>query len=212
MDTKELNNEQISAFVDGELSDAQADAMLAQLRTPAGMAAWDAYHLIGDVARSDEMAVPISGDFLSKFSARLEAEPTVIAPAPVTRPADDSRAAEVQRKVANGTWARRFALPALMLSVMAAIAFTMQPQAPAVVASAAPPNPASPANAAGANAVADAKQGQGAASAPTTLARDGDVVRDTRIDQFLGAHQRFSSQQSTEQFGRTAAFHNEADK
>lgn len=207
MDTKELNNEQISAFLDGELSDAQADAILAQLRTPAGMAAWDAYHLIGDAARSDETAMPMSDDFMRKFSARLEAEPTVIAPA--VRPADDSRAAEVQRKVANGTWARRFALPALMLSVMAAIAFTMQPQAPAVVASATPSNPATPAPAS-ATAVADAKQGQGAA--PTTLARDGDVVRDTRIDQFLGSHQRFSSQQSTEQFGRTAAFHNEADK
>lgn len=211
MDTKELNNEQISAFLDGELSDAQADAILAQLRTPAGMAAWDAYHLIGDAARSDETAMPMSDDFMRKFSARLEAEPTVIAP--VVRPADDSRAAEVQRKVANGTWARRFALPALMLSVMAAIAFTMQPQAPAVVASATPSNPATPATAAtSATAVAEAKPGLGQGLAPTTLARDGDVVRDTRIDQFLGSHQRFSSQQSTEQFGRTAAFHNEADK
>jgi sigma-E factor negative regulatory protein RseA len=206
MDTKELSKEQISAFADGELSDAQADVVLAALRTEQGLAAWNAYHLIGDAARSDETAVAMSPDFFSKFSARLDAEPTIIAPAEADRQ-QNIRAANVS--VFGKLTARRFALPVLALSLAAAIVFILQPQPATVVASgAAAPGvsvtvpqtaTAAPTDSAGKPAVA-------------TLARESDVVRDPKIDQFLGAHQRFSKQQSTEQFGRSAAFNVETDK
>lgn len=207
MDTKELSKEQISAFADGELSDAQADVVLAALRTEQGLAAWNDYHLIGDAARSDEMAVAMSPDFFSKFSARLDAEPTIIAPAHADRQQD-------KRMGANGSvfsklTARNFALPALALSLLAAIAFIMQPQPVAVVATT---GVATPDIAVTATQAPKTAAGVSDKPAVATLAREGDVVRDPQIDQFLGAHQRFSTQQSTEQFGRSAAFNVEAGK
>src|ERR1700693_4574180 len=135
MNTKELSQEQISAFADGELPGAQADVVLAALRTEQGLAAWNAYHLIGDAVRSDEMAVEMSPEFFSKFSARLDAEPTVIAPVAAPEPADR----QDKRMVANGggvggLTVRRFAIPALALSLAAAIVFILQPHPATVVA------------------------------------------------------------------------------
>ncbi|HEY4071627.1 MAG TPA: sigma-E factor negative regulatory protein [Herbaspirillum sp.] len=216
MDTKELNKEQISAFADGELSDAQADVVLASLRTEQGMAAWNAYHLVGDAARSDEMAVAMSPDFFSKFSARLEAEPTIIAPAQADRQ-------HQARTIAGKSSIRRFAIPALALSLAATIVIILQPQPAAVVATtgtattnvaaATPATPvaqtasSAPAAAATATAAADTS-----APAVATLVRDGEVVRDPKIDKFLGAHEGFTPQQSSEQLSRSAAFNVEADK
>jgi sigma-E factor negative regulatory protein RseA len=215
MNTKELSKEQISAFADGELSGAQADVVLAALRTEQGLAAWSAYHLIGDAVRSDEMAVEMSPEFFSKFSARLDAEPTVIAPVAAPEPADR----QDKRMVANGVGGltvRRFAIPALALSLAAAIVFILQPHPATVVATGvATPNVASttaPAQQA-ATTAAVAPGGPAAGSpAVASLAREGEVVRDPKIDKFLDTHQHYSTQQSTEQYGRSAAFNVEADK
>ena len=217
MNTKELSQEQISAFADGELSGAQADVVLAALRTEQGLAAWNAYHLIGDAVRSDEMAVEMSPEFFSKFSARLDAEPTVIAPVAAPEPADR----QDKRMVANGggvggLTVRRFAIPALALSLAAAIVFILQPHPATVVATGvATPDVASTAAPAqqAATAAAVAPAGPAAGSpAVASLAREGEVVRDPKIDKFLDTHQTYSTQQSTEQYGRSAAFNVEADK
>jgi sigma-E factor negative regulatory protein RseA len=209
MDTKELSKEQISAFADGELSDAQADVVLASLRTEQGLAAWNTYHLIGDAARSDETAVAMSPDFFSKFSARLDAEPTIIAPAHADR--------QQQARATTGKlMMRRFAIPALALSLAAAIVIILQPQPAAVVATgtattgvatAATSTPASTQTASSASAAAGTDT-----PAVATLLHDGEVVRDPKIDKFLGAHEGFTPQQSSEQLSRSAAFNVEADK
>jgi sigma-E factor negative regulatory protein RseA len=214
METKELSKEQISAFADGELSDAQADIVLASLRTEQGMAAWNAYHLIGDAARSDEMAVAMSPDFFSKFSARLDAEPTIIAPAQADRQ-------QQARTIAAKSSIRRFAIPALALSLAAAIVIILQPQPAAVVATSGTPatniaagTPATPVakTASSAPATGTAAVVDSSAPAVATLVRDGEVVRDPKIDKFLGAHEGFTPQQSSEQLSRSAAFNVEADK
>jgi sigma-E factor negative regulatory protein RseA len=215
MNTKELSKEQISAFADGELSGAQADVVLAALRTEQGLAAWNAYHLIGDAVRSDEMAIEMSPEFFSKFSARLDAEPTVIAPVAAPEPADR----QDKRMVANGVGGltvRRLAIPALALSLAAAIVFILQPHPATVVATGgATPDVASTVapgqQAATTAAVAPAAPATGS-PAVASLAREGEVVRDPKIDKFLDTHQHYSTQQSTEQYGRSAAFNVEADK
>jgi sigma-E factor negative regulatory protein RseA len=205
MDTKELSMEQISAFADGELSDAQAEVVLAALRTEQGLAAWNAYHLIGDAARSDETAVAMSPDFFSKFSARLDAEPTVIAPAHADR-AQENRTAQVKTM-------RRFAIPAIALSVAAAIVFMLQPQPAAVVATATPAATGVPSDAAPAVATATVPAAAVSGSpAVATLVQDGEVVRDPKIDKFLGKHEGFTPQQGSEQYSRSAAFKVDADK
>ena len=210
MDTKELSKEQISAFADGELSDAQADVVLASLRTEQGLAAWNAYHLIGDAARSDETAVAMSPDFFSKFSARLDAEPTIIAPAHA------DRQQQVQA-TAGKLMMRRFAIPALALSLAAAIVIILQPQTAAVVASGtAATGVATAATSTPASTPQTASSAPAAAGTDTpavaTLLHDGEVVRDPKIDKFLGAHEGFTPQQSSEQLSRSAAFNVEADK
>jgi sigma-E factor negative regulatory protein RseA len=209
MDTKEMSMEQISAFADGELSEAQTEVVLAALRTEQGLAAWNAYHLVGDAARSDETAVAMSPDFFSKFSARLDAEPTIIAPAHAER-TEDIRTAKHTAKNA----ARRFAIPVLALSLVAAIVIMLQPQPAAVVATATPAPAMSPSDSiAGAPAVATVPAAVvNGSPAVATLVQDGEVVRDPKIDKFLGKHETFTPEQSGEQYSRSAAFKVDADK
>lgn len=68
--------EDLSAWIDGELSDEQARPFLSQLKRDAGLRRdWDYYHLIGDAVRG------IYGPNLcTNICARLNAEPTVLAP------------------------------------------------------------------------------------------------------------------------------------
>src|SRR4051812_23919083 len=81
MNTNNMTQEQISALADGELDDSHVDAALAALRQGPGREAWDAYHQIGDVLRSDDMAVSLSPGFEARMAARLAAEPVILAPA-----------------------------------------------------------------------------------------------------------------------------------
>lgn len=72
-----MNPEQISALMDGELDEARAQALCAQLKSEESCACWATYHLIGDVLRNECM--PQKG-FARRFAERLAAEPTVLAP------------------------------------------------------------------------------------------------------------------------------------
>jgi sigma-E factor negative regulatory protein RseA len=80
--TPEQRRECLSALMDG---DAQAlSAACAAWRNDAdARAQWHAYHLIGDVLRSEELAQSAAADarFLSAMRVRLAAEPVVLAPA-----------------------------------------------------------------------------------------------------------------------------------
>src|SRR3569833_2523269 len=79
MSTSKTTREHISAFADGELADSQVDMVLAALRQPVGNAAWDVYHQIGDMLRSNDAAVDLSSDFAARMAARLHAEPSILA-------------------------------------------------------------------------------------------------------------------------------------
>ncbi|MEO7007631.1 MAG: sigma-E factor negative regulatory protein, partial [Caldimonas sp.] len=75
--------EQLSALADGELDDASAAAACTGWRAAApARASWHAYHLIGDVLRSEDLATDPVRDavFVAALRARLAAEPVVIAP------------------------------------------------------------------------------------------------------------------------------------
>lgn len=69
-------NETLSAWMDGELGGQQAAPLLPQLeRDPQLRRNWDCYHLIGDALRG------VHGpDLCASIRARLDAEPTVLAP------------------------------------------------------------------------------------------------------------------------------------
>lgn len=71
--------EEISRLMDGELDDEHVEIACAQLRKPDGATTWLCYHVIGDTLRGTEWRDP---GFARRFSARLAAEPTVLAPKP----------------------------------------------------------------------------------------------------------------------------------
>ncbi len=75
--------EQISRLMDGELEGAEADAAFRELKQSDGLASWVCYHVIGDTLR--RCGGPTPG-FAARFAARLDAEPTVLAPRPHRAP------------------------------------------------------------------------------------------------------------------------------
>jgi len=76
----------LSSLMDGE-ADASAVLKVSVLwrDDPAARSTWHAYHLIGDVLRSDDLASPPAHDaaFLAALRVRLAAEPALLAPSPV---------------------------------------------------------------------------------------------------------------------------------
>jgi hypothetical protein len=70
--------DKISAFVDGESAPADTLAVLKRLRSDEDSRKnIDTFHMIGDVMRGDPV---LRGDFVERLRARLDEEPTVLAP------------------------------------------------------------------------------------------------------------------------------------
>ena len=68
----------ISALMDGELGDVEAQGQIARLKSDGETRErWDEFHLIGDALRGEPL---LSSRFAKTFSQRLAAEPTVLAP------------------------------------------------------------------------------------------------------------------------------------
>jgi sigma-E factor negative regulatory protein RseA len=179
-------NAQVSSFADGEHDATEISALLKLVREPGGRAAWDEYHLIGDVLRSNESAVKLRPDFGAQMTARLADEPTYISPA--------STAMSVQRGWKTGV--RATAIAATVLLTVLVGPRLIGPQHLALVAH------ESGATSAGAGIVTVS------AAKPGTV-----VLRDAQIDEYLLAHQRFSpSLYSTALYARSSTFVTESDK
>jgi sigma-E factor negative regulatory protein RseA len=129
---------------------------------------WHAYHLIGDVMRSSELATsPVrDDDFLATFRERLAAEPVVLAPAAARRSTRWT-----------APWVGPWRAPAAALASAAGVAVVAGvlvmsrsggegPGASALPFAAAPTSP----------------------GATPMLVRDG-VIRDARIEEFMRLHQ-----------------------
>ncbi len=83
MNREQSIRQQVSELADGELEPPHIKALLGQLTGPAPNTVrddWDLYHRIGDCLRSEPTAGALSADFSRRFSERLAAEPTVLAP------------------------------------------------------------------------------------------------------------------------------------
>ncbi|MFZ6644372.1 sigma-E factor negative regulatory protein [Undibacterium sp. TJN25] len=198
----ELNKqEHVSALLDGELPDAECDALIAGLSGAEGRKVWDMYHRIGDVLRSDDLAVELSADFSSRFSALLEAEPVVLAPKP--RPIHEHPEAPAATVSGAPLVKPRFSWNVAIASMAAAaaVAFVMAPQVTAMFGTGAGVQLA--AGDAGRSGVQNSRQNdavQLVADAGTTDAQpsqsrpadEPEMLRDPRIDSYLLAHQRFS--------------------
>ena len=70
--------ERISAFMDGEAAHAETQHAMARLKdSDEYRDNWETFHLIGDVMRGDAV---LKDGFMARFQARMETEPTQLAP------------------------------------------------------------------------------------------------------------------------------------
>lgn len=186
MDMAALEDEDLSALADGELGAGAAERLCGQWRGDAALRErWHAYHLIGDVLRSEELAATPARDeaFLLALRARMASEPVLVAPvvpaAVVAAPAGRHRA------VSFGAIAAGFV-------VVAAGALTLLGQ---------PTGGGSPAGAP-TEQIAKADPGQllpvnvGVRADPAgdlqPTAMTGQLIRDAKLDSYLSAHRQWS--------------------
>lgn len=140
--------EKISAFMDGETAQAETQQTIARLKQNGEVyETWATFHLIGDTLRGD---CGLSDGFAARFHARMEREPTQLAPRVTLR------------KTLN--YALSAAASLCAIAVVAALVLTDNPLRPQVqIAASPPPAPTTPEVA----RVADAR--------PTAMTRQGKV-------------------------------------
>jgi sigma-E factor negative regulatory protein RseA len=195
--------EKLSALVDGELDSIEAARACTAWRDDAdARASWHTYQLIGDVLRSEDLSSSPSRDiaFLAALRSRLAVEPVVLAPKPLLEvPVDPATQPHAAPLVANGTrssrwsWIAPSTVAAGFVLVTGALLATRSPL---------------PAGGGSAGSLF-ARIGFGGtstaqvANVPTLTAADaslepqtvvltGKMIRDTRVDRYLTAHQQFA--------------------
>jgi sigma-E factor negative regulatory protein RseA len=201
MNTKKIGQERISELVDGELASSYLPVTFATLNGKEGQDIWDLYHQIGDVLRSDDMAISMSPNFATSFLARLDAEPTIIAPGLIQGQTGGQDNANASKRVQH--WSRRFSMQGLAVAATVAVfAFISAPQMMVALKGTSQNDHTSSAMI--------ATNGNAQAISNT---QEGTVLRDPQIDQYLLAHQRFSpSAYSIAQYARPATFATESNK
>ncbi len=204
MKKNKVMQEHISAMMDAELTDEQIASML-NSQDQDMQKTWETYHQIGDVLRSEEMAIPMHPDFSVRMAARLEAEPSMVAPV-VT-------ASRKQTSVSSkNAFYRRFAVPGAVAATIAAMAIFAGTSIGGGEAGLEHTTPASTsvvAESAGTLPKEEMVQASltVAAGVPEEKPSQEIILRDPHIDEYLMAHQRFSpSVYSTTPYTRASAF------
>lgn len=182
--------ERLSALTDGELEGSAVTQACAHWRESAdSRSTWHAYHLIGDVLRSDDLANDPARDagFLDALRARLANEPVVFAPAPLQTASVGSRAAGAGRR---WSWMAPTAVAAGFVAVAGVLTLTRPGVLPdrtdtATVAQAAVPTASMAAATARVSPAAVAPE-------PQTFVASGELIRDVRLDRYLAAHKQFA--------------------
>ncbi|MBK4734253.1 sigma-E factor negative regulatory protein [Noviherbaspirillum pedocola] len=185
MTLENTSRQRVSDAMDGELSPEQLDAVLAAMHDDESRASWSVYHQIGDALRSDELSVRLSEDFAARMSARLAAEPAILAPA-----THGERPRQMR--------VRRLILPGALAAAAATVAFIATPQLMMAMK-----GDTEAARIAATPVAAEVSRTATVASS----GRSETAMRSQDIDEYLIAHQRFSpSVYSSTQYARPAAF------
>jgi sigma-E factor negative regulatory protein RseA len=186
----ERDAEQLSALADGELD--ALDAAQVCTRWGAGAAAratWHAYHLIGDVLRSEDLASAPTRDaaFAARLRTRLSGEPVILTPPPAGASLSETRVSRADRR-SRFAWGAASAVAAGFAAVAGVLLVVRGPESavPAVTLAR---------SEAPASSAAQAVVGQVATQATSRVQAspaDIQLVRDSRLDRYLAAHKHFS--------------------
>lgn len=194
----DAQRQRISSFIDGEADAAAAQSLASAWRDdPDLRRTWHSYHLIGDVLRSDELAIapPRDEQFLQRLRERMAAEPVVLAPA--VRPSSllpQQDEVPAPARAAAGFAAarsrrRRWQAPAAMAAgvvAVAGVAVMMRGGDPAAGSA-----PAVLAGGASSPITVVAVPAPQAVAVATPVMNRG-IIRDARIDSYFQAHRQFS--------------------
>jgi sigma-E factor negative regulatory protein RseA len=170
-------SDELSALMDGELQASAVGPACGQWRESSqARAQWHAYHLIGDVLRSEDLSMDAAHDaaFLASFRKRLAQEPVVLAPTPPV--------AAVQVATPRRAWATPAAVAAGFVAVAGVLLVSQMAGGPSqsnVDLAAAPiVQPVVP--------VSATEPGD-----PPAVVLNGQLIRDARLDEYLAAHKKF---------------------
>ncbi|MDP1690455.1 MAG: sigma-E factor negative regulatory protein [Burkholderiaceae bacterium] len=178
--TDQRRQQALSALMDGEGAEADL-ACGAWRKDPGRRADWHAYHLIGELMRSDDVRCAPQHDarFLGRLRERLAAEPVVLAPvspiAPGAPPAPPARQGTSRR-----IWAAPIAVAAGFVTVAGVLVVTRV---------------AAPDGATTDRSVLVARQATASsASAPAAMqSAEVRLIRSAELDRYLAAHKQYSS-------------------
>lgn len=209
MNMKKITHEHISAFIDAELVDQEITTVLAALRVPERREAWDVYHRIGDVLRSEDLAYyEMRPQAQARMAALLDAEPVVSTPVQTMdcakRPSNDLEwlLTANQAGPAFIRTAKYFFRPGIaVVATAAVVAFFTAP--PLMVAfngwrtgsASHMASSGSPVMAAVENGNIKLKADAATKDDVVNVADTGssnEMLRDINMDEYLFAHQRFS--------------------
>ncbi|MGH8797601.1 MAG: sigma-E factor negative regulatory protein [Caldimonas sp.] len=186
--------EQLSALADGELDAAAAGAVCVGWRgTAPARASWHAYHLIGDVLRSEDLAADPAHDaaFVAALRIRLAAEPIAIAP----RREALVRTGQSRRDVFSAGhrrwfWSATSSIAAGVL-VVAGVFMLTRSVDPTTAPGAMLAGADTAAETSGAQRV-DAVAALDPGSSAAVFVTHGRLIRDARLDSYLAAHKQFA--------------------
>jgi sigma-E factor negative regulatory protein RseA len=171
----------LSAMADGEADAAEVGPGCAAWAADDELGRrWHAYHLIGDVLRSEDLAHSPARDqaFLQRLRLRLDEEPAVLAPQPL-QPPQPAPVAAAPRP------ARRWMPMALAAGVMALATVLVVALRPAADGAGSPTLARAP----------DAVVPVAAVAVPQAepVPPGGRVLRDAQLDRYLRAHREYAT-------------------
>ena len=174
----------LSALMDGELEASALGRACGQWReSPEARAQWHAYHLIGDVLRSEDLSADAAHDaaFLASFRQRLAQEPVVLAPTPLVAVPAQAAAAAPRR-----SWAAPAAVAAGFVAVAGVLLVSQMSGGLSLRGTPADANLAAASAVQPAMVVSATEPGD-----PPAVVLNGQLIRDARLDEYLSAHKKF---------------------
>jgi sigma-E factor negative regulatory protein RseA len=177
----EFKKQSLSVLADGEGDAQDLRRICAAWHEGAGLrSTWRAYHLIGDVLRSQELAAFPAHDerFLERLQKRLAAEPVMISSQP-------TRMAKVVAEPQRCVWLAPLAVAAGFVAVAGMLVTSRVTETPArtpAMALALPVERTVVPNAPGSEVFSEVG---------LDPAVDADLLRNTQLEQYLAAHRQF---------------------